>query len=192
MKNCQAAQIGDRAAGSNTIDPHMRPDFYGELPDQPDNRVLRGGVKSAAAPGVQSRDRRRKHHRALCLEQLRQGRLRTKEASLDVDPEQLVKGIGKLLLRKLGKRRVNVEDPGIADKDVEMAKDADGFGNRAFVVGELGHVAGAGDDGIAKFRRQLSGSLRDAVEHPDPRTLFDKARHHRPADPDPPPVTRAT
>ena len=62
------------------------------------------------------------------------------------------------------------------------AKGADGFGDGTLVVGKLGYVTGAGDDRIAEFRLQLSGSRRDAVEHSDTRTLFDKARHHCPAD----------
>ena len=53
---------------------------------------------------------------------------------------------------KLGERRVNVENPGVADKDVEMAKRGDGFGDRALVVGEPGYVAGAGDYGATEFR----------------------------------------
>jgi len=70
VKNRQTTQIGDGAAGGDTVDPDARPDFHRELPDQPDNRMLRRGIKSAAAAGIQSRDRRGEDHRPFGLDQL--------------------------------------------------------------------------------------------------------------------------
>ena len=48
-----------------------------------------------------------------------------------------------------------VEQPGIADEDVEPAKGGDGFGDRALVVVEPADIAGDGDHLVAEPRPQL-------------------------------------
>ena len=105
-----------------------------------------------------------------------------KKHPLDVDPEQLVKGLRKPLLRKLGQRSVDVENPGIANKDVKTAKLADGFGDIALIVSKLGDVAGAGDHRVTEFGLQLFGSGRDTVQDPDACALLDEPRNDRTTD----------
>src|ERR1700722_13575656 len=52
MERRQTAQVGDRTARGNAIDPDPRPEFHRELTDSSDDRVLGGGVERAAASRI--------------------------------------------------------------------------------------------------------------------------------------------
>ena len=79
------------------------------------------------------------------------GRLGAEDNALDVDPEQLVIGLAKLVLVELGELGVDIEDAGVADENIEPAKGAHRLGDGALVVGEAGDVAGDADDLVAEF-----------------------------------------
>src|SRR5262249_57106269 len=101
--------------GRDTVDADARAELDGELADEADDRVLRGGIEGAAAARVRAGDRGRQHDRSPGPGELRKGGRDAKEDALDVDAEQFVRRYGKPLLREVGERRVDVEHPGIAD-----------------------------------------------------------------------------
>src|SRR3954452_5001894 len=128
-------EIGNRAAGSNAVDPHVGSELERQLPHHTDDRVLRDGVEnSPARPGVKARVRDGEYHAAATVAEVRGGGARREKVSENIDADDLVRpGEQRLDLKRL-EREVAVEDPGIRNKNVESAEALDRRGDGALVV----------------------------------------------------------
>src|SRR5262249_37173472 len=167
-------------AWRDTVHAHPRSQLCCQLPNHPYHGVLGGGIQHAAPTGVKAGDGRRKYHTALGLDEFRQRRFGSQEATLDIDVELLVKGCAERVLRQILEPQEAVKNPSVSYKDVQLTKSPHRFCYRPLIVLQARDVSLDRVYRRAKVFSELLYPVGEALQNAYTRAFCKKAGHNAP------------